>query len=137
MPHAATQQFDGFQMDNLEYQKMPAMRFIGIEDKNFHSETDEEYAIKKKKGLQTMTETLGAMAEFASGFDYDVLFQHHYGKGVDVEEWHGFWGRFMRADAPVPEGFAHFDFVPERDVNNFVEGPPFFPNLPLPLFPAI
>lgn len=126
MPHSIQQQFDGFKMDNLQYRKMPAMRFIGIEDSTFHSETSEEYYAKKRVGLKTMTETLAAMAEYKSGFDYDILLQHHYGKGVDVEQWHGFWGRFMGADTPVPEGFAHFDFVPERDVNNFVEGAPFF-----------
>jgi hypothetical protein len=40
---------------------------------------------------------------------------HHYGKGVDVERWHGFWGRFFKADIPVPEGFLSFDFVPHFD----------------------
>ena len=89
------------------------MRFIGIEDSNFHSETDEEYYAKKKIGFKNMLDKLDAMTDYKSGFDYDVLFQHHYGKGVDVEPWHGFWGRFMEADTPVPEGFVHWDFVPD------------------------
>lgn len=37
------------------------------------------------------------------------------GKCVDVGPWHGVWGRFMRADTPVPEGFISFDFVPRRE----------------------
>ncbi len=55
-------------------------------------------------------------------FDYDVLFMHHYGLGVDVGPWHGVWGRFMKADTPVPEGFLYFDFVPYSDGK---AGPPY------------
>ena len=113
MPDLGKRQQDGFKVESFEYKTMPAMRFIGIEDSTFHSETAEEFYTKKKIGLKNMTETLDAMTEYKSGFDYDVLFQHHYGKGVDVERWHGFWGRFMKADTPVPEGFVHWDFVPD------------------------
>lgn len=56
-------------------------------------------------------------------FDYDVLFMHHYGLCVDVGLWHGFWGRFMKANTPVPEGFLYFDFVPHNDGKS---GLPFF-----------
>lgn len=31
----------------------------------------------------------------------------------------------MRADTPVPEGFVHFDFIPAREANDFVAGPPY------------
>lgn len=55
-------------------------------------------------------------------FDYHVLFMHHYGLGVDVGPWHGVWGRFMKADTPVPEGFLYFDFVPYSDGK---AGPPY------------
>ena len=55
------------------------------------------------------------MNEYKSDIDFDVLFMHHYGLCVDVGPWHGFWGRFMRADTPVPEGFVCFDFVPYND----------------------
>jgi hypothetical protein len=34
---------------------------------------------------------------------------------VDVEPWHGYVGRFMKADTPVPEGFESFDLVPHND----------------------
>ncbi|MDR0443835.1 MAG: hypothetical protein LBH44_10550, partial [Treponema sp.] len=70
--------------------------------------------------------TLDAMNEHKSDFDYDVLFMHHYGLCVDVGPWHGFWGRFMRADTPVPEGFVCFDFVPHRNNGESKAGPPFF-----------
>ena len=113
MPDMAKNQQKGFQVDSFEYKLLPALRFIGIEDSNWHSETAEEYYIKKEAGIKKITETLDRLAEYNSEFDYDVLFQHHYGKGVDVEPCHGFWGRFMKADTPVPEGFVHFDLLPD------------------------
>lgn len=104
MPDAVKRQQQGFKMDSMEYVRMPAMRFIGREG--------EEYAdVEVRKQL---FRTLDAMSEYASGFDYDLFFEHHYGKNVDVGPWHGVWGRFMKADAPVPEGFLHFDFIPQR-----------------------
>jgi len=93
------------------------MRFIGRECIE-HDPADMSWELDVMR-------TLESISEYKSGFDYDVLFQHHYGKGADVERWHGFWGRFMKADAPVPEGFLYFDFVPQRDDQDFVSGPPF------------
>ena len=105
MPDFVKRQQDGFKVDSFEYKTMPAMRFIGKECIE-HDETDMNWELD-------IMRTLDAMTEFKSGFDYDVLFQHHYGKGVDVERWHGYWGRFMKADTPVPEGFERWDFVPD------------------------
>jgi hypothetical protein len=96
---------------------MPAMRFIGKECIQ-GVETD----ISMKANIMG---TLDAMTNYKSNFDYDVFFQHHYGKPVDVERWHGFWGRFMQADAPVPDGFVCFDFIPQRDAESTVSGPPY------------
>ena len=127
MPDAVKRQQDGFQVDSFEYKKLPAMRFIG-------KESCEGDGLDTDEGLKNLFNSLEAMTEYKSGFDYDILFQHHYGKGVDVEPWHGFWGRFMKADTPVLEGFIHFDFVPQRDVNNFVEGPPFFSQFAFAVF---
>ena len=31
----------------------------------------------------------------------------------------------MKAGAPVPDGFTHFDFVPKRDTHGSHAGPPF------------
>ncbi|MCL2343057.1 MAG: AraC family transcriptional regulator, partial [Firmicutes bacterium] len=103
MPDAVKEQQKGFKVDSFEYKKMPAMRFIGREC--------EKNDIEWRLGAM---QTLNAMAEYKSDCDYDVLFQHFYGLGVDVGQWHGFWGRFMKADTPVPEGFTSFDFVPHR-----------------------
>ncbi|MDD4493888.1 MAG: AraC family transcriptional regulator [Eubacteriales bacterium] len=119
MPDVVARQQNGFKVENFEYKKMPDMRFIG-------KESCEGDGLDTSEGLNKLFDTLEAISEYKSGFDYDVLFQHHYGKGVDVERWHGFWGRFMKADAPVPEGFLYFDFVSQRDVYDFVSGPPFF-----------
>ena len=105
MPDVVAEQQRGFKVDSFAYKKMPAMRFIGRE-------------CGAQEDMRRRTETmqaLDAMEEHASDFPHDLLLMHHYGRNVDVEPWHGFWGRFMQADAPVPQGFVHFDFVPDCD----------------------
>ena len=113
MPFVVENQQQGFKMDNIEYKKMPAMRFIGREG------DDSTANIEGRKALFRVLDSLDA---YKSGFDYDVLFMHHYGLNVDVGPWHGFWGRFMKTDTPVPDGFLSFEFVPENDN---MAGPPF------------
>ena len=117
MPDAVEAQQKGFKVASFEYKKMPAMRFIGREGDDLDIDNLD---IRKK-----LFDTLDAMSDYKSGFDYDLLFMHHYGLGVDVGPWHGFWGRFMKAGAPVPEGFCSFDFVPQREKGNFAAGEPF------------
>jgi len=104
MPYTVERQQKGFKVESFEYKTMPAMRFIG-------KEGDESTASIEDR--RELFRALDAMGEYKSGWDYDVLLMHHYGQGVDVEPWHGFWGRFMQVGAPVPEGFMHWDFVPE------------------------
>lgn len=118
MPQAVERQQKGFKIESFEYKKLRAMRFVGKEC-NGHDPDSMNWKME-------IMSTLDNLREYKSGFDYDILFMHHYGKGVDVEKWHGFWGRFMSADTPVPDGFVSFDFVPTRDINNFVSGAPFF-----------
>lgn len=127
MPDVVQKQQNGFQVASFAYEKMPAMRFIGKESK-------EGDGLDSMEGLKSLFRALDALGEYKSGLDYDVLFMHHYGKGVDAEPWHGFWGRFMQAGAPVPEGFLHFDFVPVRDVHNFQAGEPFFSQFAFAVF---
>lgn len=105
MPDVVKRQQDGFRMERFEYRKLPAMRFIGME-KDLSGEI---------RGLEEVQRTLDAMEGYRSGFDWDVLLLHHYGRGVDVEHCHGLWGRFMAAGAPVPQGYAYVDFVPDND----------------------
>ena len=112
MPDLVERQQKGFKVDSFEYKKMSAMRFIGREGDD----------LDNMEGRNKLFRTLDAMNEHKSDFDYDVLFMHHYGLGVDVGPWHGVWGRFMKADTPVPEGFLYFDFVPHNDGK---AGPPF------------
>lgn len=112
MPDVVERQQNGFKVDSFEYKKMFAMRFIGREG-------DDLANIEVRKDL---FRTLNVMNEHQSGFDHDVLFMHHCGLCVDVGPWHGFWGRFMKADTPVPEGFLYFDFVPHNDGK---AGPPY------------
>ncbi|GHU78270.1 hypothetical protein AGMMS49992_28510 [Clostridia bacterium] len=105
MPQVVKLQQNGFEMSSFELKKLPAMRFIGKE--RYEGNTDE--------WRHEIVTTLDGMTGNKSGFDYDILLGHHYGLGVDVGQWHGFWGRFMKADTPVPEGFVSFDFIPESD----------------------
>ena len=101
MPDLVEMQQDGFSVENFAYKQNSTLRFVGRE------------ILPGSKGtiLQETTSILNAMHEFHSGFDYDIILQHHYGKGVDVEEGHRFCGRFMQADAPVPAGFVFWDFL--------------------------
>ena len=81
------------------------MRFIG--------KAVDGYGEKDWAALKQICETMNTISKYASGFDYDVLLTHLYGKGVDSDEWHSVFGRFMIADTPVPEGFIGLDFMPE------------------------
>lgn len=112
MPDMVRRQQKGFKVDSFEYKKMSAMRFVG-------QEGDDLADVEVRKKLFGILDTLN---EYKSDLDYDVLFMHHYGQCVDVGPWHGFWGRFMREDTPVPDGFIYFDFVPHNDGK---AGPPF------------
>ena len=118
MPQMVERQQNGFKLESFEYKRMPPMRFIGKECID-HDPAD----MRWEKELFSVLDTL---TDYKSGLDYDVLLMHHYGKGVDVENCHAFWGRFMTADTPVPEGFIYVDFIPQRDINSFVSGPPYF-----------
>jgi AraC-like DNA-binding protein len=112
MPDMVERQQKDFRVDNFEYKKMSAMRFIGREGDDL-----DNLEVRNK-----LFRVLDDMTEFKSDFTYDILFMHHYGLGVDVGPWHGVWGRFMRAETPVPEGFLFFDFVPHNDGK---AGPPY------------
>ena len=112
MPDMVERQQKGFKVDSFEYKRMSAMRFIGREGDDL-----DNIEVRRK-----LFRILDGMNGYKSDFAYDVLFMHHYGLGVDVGPWHGVWGRFMRAETPVPEGFLYFDFVPHSDGK---AGPPY------------
>ena len=112
MPDVVEKQQKGFKVDSFEYKKLSAMRFIGRE-----YDGSDNMEVRKE-----LFRTLDDMDEYKSDFDYDILLMHHYGLGVDVGPWHGFLGRFMKTDTPVPEGFLYFDFVPHTDDK---AGPPY------------
>lgn len=105
MPDFARRQQDGFRVESFEYLNYPGFRFIGLE-KDLENDAEE---------LERLVQTLDSMDGYRSGFDSDAILLHHFGRGVDVEPCHALWGRFMAADAPVPEGFSHVDFVSCRD----------------------
>ncbi len=108
MPDVVKRQQKGFRMARFEYRKLPAMRFIGIEK-------DATQDAPGQQEIEKLQRTLDAMEGYRSGFDCDALLMHHFGRGVDVERCHLLWGRFMAADAPVPEGYICVDFVPDHD----------------------
>jgi len=91
-------------LEHWEYRTLSAVRFIGIELLN-----GDDWADVRAKS----TIVLDKMPENASGFDYDLTFMHHFGKKVDDVHCHTYIGRFMKMDTPVPEGFAHWDFMPD------------------------
>lgn len=92
-------------IEHWEYRKLQPVRFIGVE---FFYGTDDWDIIRKK-----VVSILDKMPEYASCFDYDLTFTHHFGKPVDAERNHDYIGRFMKADTPVPDGFVYWDFVPD------------------------
>lgn len=105
MPDVVKKQQNGFRVESFEYKKLPAMRFIGSEE-----EEHEDVSNRRK-----LFATLDSMSEYNSEFPHDIIFIHHDGEGVDVNEGHCLWGRFMKADAPVPEGLTAYDLIPYND----------------------
>lgn len=103
MPDLVQRQQDGFTVASFEYRTLPAVRFLG-------QETDDP---EDAEARGRVFRTLDAMEQHASGFDHDLFLAHHYGLGVDVGPWHRVWGRFMKAGAPVPDGFVALDFAPD------------------------
>jgi len=95
----------GATIEYWEYRTLPAVRFIGLE---FFYDCDDWEVIREK-----VATALDKMPEYTSGFDYDLTLSHHFGKGVETERNHDFIGRFMKENAPVPEGFTYWDFAPE------------------------
>lgn len=126
MPDLVKSQQKGFKIQSFEYKKMMPMRFVGCEWIE-HDPSDMSWELKIMK-------TLDSMSAYKSGFDYDVLLMHHYGKGVDIEPCHGFWGRFMKAGTPVPEGMIGFDFRSHRAPGDFNPGPPFLSQFAFAVF---
>lgn len=106
MPQMVANQQQGFSIESFEYKTMPPMRFIG-------RECDDSTAAAE--GRQWIFDILDSLRENKSGHDYDVVLTHHYGKGVDIDDGHAFWGRFFKAGTPVPNGFVSFDFIPHFD----------------------
>lgn len=105
MPEVVERQQNGFKVESFEYKTMSAMCFIGREDVDLAD-------VNERRKLFSV---LDAMDEYQSNLGYDIFLMHHNGKCVDIEPWHGFWGRFMKFGTPVPEGFISFDFLPYRE----------------------
>jgi hypothetical protein len=128
MPDKVEDMQKGFKVESFENRKMPAMRFIGRECEHVEDTmtrlnlSDIEARREGAKESKELFHILDTMSEYKADFEYDVLFMHHYGLNVDIGPWHGFWGRFFKADTPVPEGFVHFDFIPDNDGK---QGPPY------------
>lgn len=111
MPDLAARQQEGFRMETFEYRKYPAMRFIGVEMHGAGYLSEREALIR----------TLDAMKEYRSGFDYDVILCHHFGRGTRPN--YVLAGRFMAAGTPVPEGAVSLEFAENPD---WTPGPPYF-----------
>jgi len=118
MPDKVENQQKGFRLDSFEYKKLPKMRFIGLEA----FEGDEP---NNREAVTSLFSCLDGLSTYQSEIAFDIFLVHHFGLGVDVGQGHGFWGRFMKADTPVPEGLVFFDFVPEHTAEAAEAGPPF------------
>ena len=103
MPGEVLRKQQGFHVSDFVYLSLPAMRLIYFEG--------EEY-VDIAKRMEKM-KLIDALSEYKSGFDYDLFLMHFNGEGVDVGTWHGVFGRFMKADTPVPEGLSYIDFLPD------------------------
>ena len=112
MPDLVQKQQAGFRVDSFEYRQLPALRFIGRE----------EAGLADLEARRALFHSLDAMPAHKSDFGEDLLLMHHDGLVVDTGPWHSVWGRFMRAETPVPEGWIYVDFVPEDDGR---VGPPY------------
>lgn len=121
MPEMVKDQQKGFHVATFDFMTLPAMRFVGREDDHL-----DDADVRKELFAE-----LDSLSEHASGLDYDVMFFHHEGLGVDVGPWHCLWGRFLSADAPVPEGFTSIDFLPG---SNGEVGPPYVAQLAFATF---
>ena len=87
-------------IESFEQLEFPAMRFIGKEGADFDD--------AERCGAMRV---LDGMREYGSGFDHDVLFMHHNGLSAE-NRLYSVWGRFMRADALVPDGFVSIALTP-------------------------
>lgn len=96
----------GFKLESFEYLQKPAMRFIGKPDAEI---------INKHHLRPGIMQTLDAMTAYKSGFDYDAFFFHWNGQITETAPWQGIWGRFMKENAPVPDGFVYVDLIPRDD----------------------
>lgn len=105
MPDTVKRQQNGFKVESFEYVKAPAMRFIGREGSDLED-------VENRRKLFAV---LDGMSDYASDITTDILFLHHHGQCVDVAPWHMLWGRFMKPDTPVPEGFEYVDLVTVND----------------------
>ena len=106
----------GASIEHWEYRTLPAVRFIGIEIYWEHGYDGLLWETTRKK----VSSVLDSMPDYVSGFDYDLTLTHHFGKKVEIEHCHVYIGRFMKADTPVPEGFVHWDFVPDDKITPYL-----------------
>lgn len=104
MPQVVNAQQRGFTVESFTYRRLPGMRFVGREE-------TQKMDMAARRAVFEMLDT---MREYDTEVAGDIFLVHHYGAGVDVDPGHGFWGRFLKPDAPVPEGFVGFDFLARR-----------------------
>jgi hypothetical protein len=110
----------GITLESFAYRTMPPLRFIGV-----------EAAYEEREASMRV---LDAMPEWASEFDYDIYLIHHNGR-QHYEEAHGVWGRFLHADAPVPDGCVHLDFMsPDAPAWTHAAGSPYLSQFAFAVF---
>ena len=100
------------EMIDIEYIHLPALKFIGMETKSKGKKAGEMW-LKSKEFMPI----LDSMTNHASSITAPCGFMHQNDmeSGKKGTTYHYIVGKFMTADAPVPDGFV-FREIPESDV---------------------
>ena len=107
------------EMEHFEYIDLPAMRFIGMDVMAQGPEAGQQYGAMWGRSGEFMP-ILNGMTEYATVIKDPCALMHHDDRKMS-KKWqrakpkHYMVGKFMQADAPVPEGFQYKD-VPETRI---------------------
>lgn len=121
MPEQVKNQQQGFSVRDFSLRKLPALRFVGRDGGE----------VPSAEARRALFSTLDGLSAYRSGLDFDAMLLHHNGGNAEPATARALWGRFLTADAPVPEGFQAVDFLPGPEDQ---PGPPYLPQFAFAVF---